>query len=323
MTKQLIAPGSTFTFTITADLSGLRLDKFLTTQFPLYSRSFIQTMICQGLVTLNGKIVAKPSITLKAHDLLGLCTPQTTAQPLHAETLSAAQAPVIIYEHEHFLILNKPAGLVMHKPNATATEPSVADWLLQQYRDIKNVGAIDRPGIIHRLDKNTSGVLIVARTNYGHSTLSNAFMNRTVSKTYHALVHGHPDAQGTIDYPIGRALNFRARMTAFAPTSSMLTQVKTRSAITQYKVLEYFDDCALVEAKPITGRTHQIRAHFAAIGHPLLGDALYDGPTQLIKRHALHAHSIQFSFENSPYCFTAATPEDFQKILHFFQNKKR
>lgn len=321
---QLIAPNSTFTFTITQEQHPVRLDKYLATQFTLYSRSFLQGLIEGKLVSINNKPACKPSIILKEHDLLTVCFPPEitthtpTMQPNNAHNVQ------IIAHHEHFLILNKPANLMVHTPSAKSTEFTLVDWLITHYEEIKQIGCIDRPGIVHRLDKDTSGVIIIPRTNMAHALFGAMFMNRTISKTYLALVHGNPADEGCIDYPIGRSLHYRSRMTAFPQGTHTPLNTKTRAATTHYRVIEYFNDCALVEAKPVTGRTHQIRAHFAALGHPLLGDTLYGGSNNLgIQRHALHAHSIAFSFQNTNHVFTADLPEDFKKTLEFIRITKR
>lgn len=325
---QLIAPNSTFTFIITQEQAPIRLDKYLATQFTLYSRSFLQGLIEDKLVSINNKLVSKPSTMLKEHDTLTVCFPPE--KTLHSASTqsdkqsNSAHNVQIIAHHEHFLILNKPAYLMVHTPGAKSTEFTLVDWLVAHYEDIKQVGCIDRPGIVHRLDKDTSGVIIIPRTNMAHATFGAMFMNRTISKTYLALVHGNPADEGCIDYPIGRSLHYRSRMTAFPPGTHMPINTKTRAATTNYRVIEYFNDCALVEVKPITGRTHQIRAHFAALGHPLLGDTLYGGSTNTgIKRHALHAHSIAFTFQNTNHIFTADLPEDFKQTLEFIRATKR
>ena len=308
-----MAPNSTYTFEVSEDRFPVRLDQFLAGQFPAYSRSFIQKIIADGCVAINGTQIVKSSFQLKKHDTIVMRLPSENPVTI-VPSLDLQPLVQIVFEHEHFLILNKPAGLMMHKPNVHSTEFTLVDWLLAHDHEIKNVGSIDRPGIVHRLDKDTSGIIIVARTNLAHAIFTKLFEQRLINKIYLAVVSGNPkEREGTIDFPIGRAINYRARMTAFSGHVPLIT--KTRHATTNYRVLEYFEDTALVEFKPTTGRTHQIRVHSAALGHPLIGDALYGNDSSLITRHALHAHSILFIFQNKSYVFTADLPEDLQKLL--------
>lgn len=320
---QRIAPNSTFEFIIAQEHCAMRLDKFLSLQFSLYSRSFLQGLIENKQVSINNKQITKASTALKKDDVL------TVSFPAERETKTVTQAETahdiqIIAQHEHFLILNKPANLMVHSPNSKSTEFTLVHWLIAHYEEIKQIGCIDRPGIVHRLDKDTSGVIIIPRTNFAHATFGTLFMNRTISKTYLALVQGNPPDSGCIDYPIGRSAHYRARMTAFTQNEYMHPNTKVRNAVTNYKVLEYFNGYSLVEVKPLTGRTHQIRAHFAALGHPLVGDILYGGaPVYNMQRHALHAYSIAFDFQNESHVFTAEIPDDLKKTIAFMRTMKR
>jgi 23S rRNA pseudouridine1911/1915/1917 synthase len=199
----------------------------------------------------------------------------------------------------------------MHKTQHETNNYTLVDWLTSHFKEIETVGSIERPGIVHRLDKDSSGLLIIARTNYAHQIFTKLFKDRAIKKTYLALVEGHPEKSGTIDQPIGRHQTHRLRMTTYGASSS----VPTRHAITHYKVLEYFDNYSLVEFKPETGRTHQIRVHAAFLGHPLVGDTLYASSSPFIKRHALHASSLSFNFEDKLYEFNADLPHDFATLI--------
>ena len=310
-----------FTFHITAHQAMQRLDKSIADQLPAYSRTFLQEFIINGQVTINGAIVTKPKTLLKEHD----CIQITFSSPQPTQEIDPAKTDypynvTIIEKHEHFLIINKPAGLTVHKINTTDPQPTLVDWIITNFQEIKNVGIIDRPGIVHRLDKDTSGILIIPRTNYAHAQFGSLFKERAIHKTYYALVQGHPPHEGTISLPIGRHPTLRHKMAAFKIHESQKGTI--RDAVTHYKVLRYFKNTSLVEVKPVTGRTHQIRVHFAALGHSLIGDHVYGKKSNYIKRQALHAHAINFEFQNKIYSFTAPLPEDFQEALIAYENQK-
>lgn len=308
--KQLIEPESIFEFHITKDEAGMRIDKYMAQQFPLYSRTFFSRLIADGHIRLNNTANTKASMIVHDGDRVTIKFPPK--RPIPVIALQEKSPPVeIISEHPHFFILYKPAGLLVHSPSMRSNAPTLVDWLMVHFDALKDVGYIDRPGIVHRLDKDTSGILIVPRTNYAHTIFSDLFRERTIDKKYYAIVKGHPDKSGIIDLSIGRCPITKTRMT----TKRHPHSPKMRTAITQYRVLEYFDDAALVEVMPITGRTHQIRVHFAAIGHPLIGDQLYNKKSKLMSRQALHAYSIGFQFEGKPYSFSHEPPEDFKKLV--------
>lgn len=298
-----------YTFLVPEDTKRQRLDTFLTQQLPTYSRTYIKQLINQGYVTINDK-KAKTSTLIKAHDTIVLNIP--APQPLYPlppeqqEQLKKLDVP-IIFENENFLVIGKPAGLMTHKPTTTHAELTLVDWLLQFFAELAEVGPIERPGIVHRLDKDTSGLMLVARNNATHKLLSDMFKDRLIQKKYLALVRGHPDKQGTIDLPIGRDPIKRNQMATDG--------INARKATTHYKVLEYFTDTSLLEVQPVTGRTHQIRVHLAALGYPIVGDELYGEPSKNIKRQALHAHSLTFTIGDKTYNFTLKPPQDFQKLL--------
>jgi 23S rRNA pseudouridine1911/1915/1917 synthase len=297
----------TYEFVVTDLDIPRRLDVFLHHQIPSYSRSFFQTLIAAGNVKINNKIISKPSYNTKGGDtiLVTLTVPPIPPSATCYDFLNNFNVK-IIFTHEHFFIIEKPAGLIIHK-TSTQSEATLVDWLLYYCHEIKKVGNVERPGIVHRLDKDTSGLLIIARTNYAHTIFGDMFKNRTIHKTYYAVVEGTPPAEGIINFPIARHSSERHRMTHKIPSG--------RSAITHYKTITYFKNHALLELKPITGRTHQIRVHCAAIGHPLVGDKVYGSSSKLIGRHALHAGKISFAFDGQDYNFNSPLPEDFEQLL--------
>jgi 23S rRNA pseudouridine1911/1915/1917 synthase len=223
------------------------------------------------------------------------------------------------------MIIHKPANLLVHAPSVKSPAVTLIDWIRHHHHELSSVGAVDRPGIIHRLDKETSGLLIVTRTNYGHTLLGDLFKNRMMHKTYKAVVEGHPAPEGTITLAIGRNPVNRTKMTFFnencVDETGKVGAIKARHAKTEYKVLEYFNDTSLIEAKPTTGRTHQIRVHMMALGHPIIGDQLYGKKSSLIDRQALHAEQLSFTFDNMQHSFTDKAPDDFQQLITFLRKE--
>lgn len=321
MHTDLIKHNTLFEYVVTPEQGGLRADRLVSQQFPLYSRSFLQQLFEDKLVAINNKPVAK-STRVKPTDHIVIqfpAQPEVDRAPLHENQIDVR----LIFEHEHFLILHKPAGLIVHSPYPESTELSLVDWIMHHYEQVAHVGNIDRPGIVHRLDRNTSGIIVIARTNHGRAQLSSLFKERKMNKTYLALVHGHPEKTGSIELPIGRDPYERKQMRAFKdgalPDADQNVirrdDVAVRYALTHYTVKEYFAQHSLVELKPVTGRTHQIRVHCAAIGHPLVGDHLYGTPSPLLNRHALHAYSLSFTFDGTLFSFCADAGLDFTNAL--------
>jgi len=310
-----IAAGSTYTCTVTVDDHGVRLDAFIAKQFPSYSRSFFQRMIAHQLVQINGSIVIRPGVVVKKADSVTLTFPTQAYDPKDAAAFIGKPPIPVIFEHEHFLIIDKPAGWVVHAPHRFSDEVTVVDWLISHYPDLQQVGIAERPGIVHRLDKETSGLLIIARTNYAHQQFGALFVSRTVQKTYLAVVVGVPAAaQATISLPIGRDPVSKVKMKTFPALRAHDATI--RAARTDYRVLETFKNSALLELKPLTGRTHQIRVHCAAIGHPLMADKVYGQETPLMARHALHAQALAFVFDEQAYDFCSPLPDDFAALVH-------
>lgn len=302
---QIITPDSTVTF-IASDLhDNQRIDSVLTNQFPAYSRTFFQENITKQWVKINNTIISKPSVRVKTLDSIEVYFPpveQFSGLPLPETDLGVQ----VVYENDYFMVVYKPAGLIVHH-SAHTTTATLVDWLVNHFQELKTVGSAERPGIVHRLDKETSGILLVPKTNYAHMVLSDMFKNRKVQKTYIAAIQGIPAQSGTIDFPITRDPIHHHKMTHKI--------ARGRESLTHYETERYFKDSALVHVFPVTGRTHQIRVHFTAIGHPIIGDKTYGCSSPLIERQALHAYSLSFIFLGKYYSFVYDIPEDMRRLI--------
>jgi 23S rRNA pseudouridine1911/1915/1917 synthase len=272
-----------FSFCADQSADGLRLDHFLAARMPGHSRARIQSWIEQGLAAVNGKTATKPSARLRAGDAV-LITPAPAA-PLRAQP---EDLPLrILYEDDDLVAVDKPAGMVVHAGAGRSTG-TLVNALLHRFQSLSTLGGDLRPGIVHRLDKGTSGVILVTKTDAAHRHLAAQFASRQVEKIYIALVEGqvHP-AQGEIRKPIARDPARRTRMTARLPSG--------RSAFTQWRVLRRYAAFTLLEVRIGTGRTHQIRVHLSSIGHPVAGDTLYGAARRPgLSRPWLHAFRIRF-----------------------------
>lgn len=275
--------------------AGLRLDQFLHNRLPQYSRSRLQSWIEQGRVEVNGS-PAKRSYSLKGSERIQV-TPADLA-PLRAV---AEDVPLdVLYQDDDVIAIHKPAGMVVHA-GAGRHSGTLVNALVHRFGKLSTVGGDLRPGIVHRLDRLTSGVILVAKTDAAHRHLAAQFSNREVEKTYLALVHWRVKTdQGQITKPIARDPVRRVRMTAKSGGG--------RHAITEYRVLQRFEDFSYLEVKIGTGRTHQIRVHLASIGHPVVGDKLYGSPPAAISRFFLHAYRITFESPTSGEKITVTAP---------------
>lgn len=277
-----------------ADL-GKRLDRFLRERLPEYSRSRLQRWIETGRVQVNGT-PGKRSYVLKGSERIHVEPAELPPLRAVAEDLPLE----ILYEDDDVIAVNKAAGMTVHS-GAGRHSGTLVNALLHRYGALSGVGDPVRPGIVHRLDRLTSGVLLIARTDAAHRGLARQFSSREVEKVYLALVHGRLKAdQGRITTPITRDPLRRLRMTA--------KLARGRSAITEYRVLKRFEKFTLLEVKIATGRTHQIRVHMASIGHPVAGDKLYGAPASTLGRYFLHAHRISFTGPTSRERITIAAP---------------
>ncbi len=286
--------------------SQSRLDRFLAAQLPEQSRAVVQRWIKEGRAMVNGR-PAKAGMALKPGDRISLTIPEPTPTELRPEAIPLH----ILYEDADVIAIDKPAGMVVH-PAAGHQSGTLVNAVLHHFPGLEGVGEGGRPGIVHRLDKDTSGIILVAKNARAHRHLQAQFKNRTIHKTYLALVHGQmKNEEGLIDAPIGRHQRHRKRM-AIVPAHH------GRVAQTIYQVLAYYDMNTLVAAHPLTGRTHQIRVHFASLRHPLVGDTVY-GRRDVYKlgRHFLHAHRIQFQrpADDTSLTLESPLPPDLQALL--------
>jgi|SRR5579859_4648757 len=305
---------STHSLIVPVDQAPVRLDAFIAQQKPEYSRTYFKTLATSGFITINGTKATKGSMMVRPADRIEISFPPPPALDI-PKKFEGDLGVKVVFEHKDFLIIYKPAGLLCHAPTADSPQVTLVDWLLTYFHEIKTVGSQDRPGIVHRLDKDTSGLMIIPRNNHAHMLLSDMFKNRHMHKTYWAVVKGTPQASGTINYPIDRHPLQKNKMTHISEQNVHRWNIMGREATTHYKVLEQFKDCALIEAKPVTGRTHQIRVHCAALGHGLLGDDVYGIRSPFIERQALHAQALSFEFEGKEYSFTQGVPEDFKLLV--------
>lgn len=306
--------------------SGERLDASLTRLQPLreshgdWSRNAYATLIRDGLVLVNGT-PSSPRYVLKSGDRIEVSSPLPREKP----PLPTA-SPHVLFENDAFLAIDKPAGLPVHGAPGIRSA-TLTDWLVETYPGIRDAGEDpDRPGIVHRLDKDTSGVMVIAKTPTAASALKSLFRSRQVEKTYLALVAGRlKEPSGNISAPLGRsAVSGKFRIARKGPVSGPI-----REAETAYRLIEQFPGCALVELRPKTGRTHQIRVHLSHLGHPIAGDRLYRQkisdqafPEQL-GRQLLHASRLAFVLDGVPYVFEAPLPPDFKDFLGKCRVKNR
>jgi 23S rRNA pseudouridine1911/1915/1917 synthase len=275
-------------FSLTVDTGGERLDVFLAQRRPSLSRARVQRLIEDGHVTVDGAS-AKSSLKLEPGQTVHVEVPE--AAPSH---LTPQAIPLkVVYEDEDVLVLDKPAGMTVH-PAPGHRDSTLANALLAHIPDpsgslktiLRGIGGTLRPGIVHRLDKDTSGLMVVAKNDAAFASLSAQFKGRQVHKTYLALVQGtpHPE-EAAIEAPVGRSRRDRKRMAVVEDG---------REATTRYRVVGRFKGYALLEAMPVTGRTHQIRVHLASIGHPVVGDATYGKAELRLGRQFLHAARLAF-----------------------------
>jgi len=297
---------------------GKRIDKFLVKEFFLYSRGEIIRRIKAGSVLVNNKIV-KPSYILEEGNAIML--ENFSKVPEDKSLIKNNEIPLdVLFENEDIIAINKQAGIQVH-PSFNEKSNTLVNALLARYNEIINVhddseGAEMRPGIVHRLDKDTSGVMVIARNPEAFHALKDVFKNRTVEKTYLAIVEGIlSEKTGVVDKPIARSSTYRKQVIARRNTKTII-----REAETHYKVLQEIGEYSLLEVTPKTGRMHQIRIHLASIGHPVVGDLIYaertEKRTQMgVKRQLLHACSIKFELLDQKYEFEAPMPQDFVDFL--------
>ncbi|MCB1462732.1 MAG: RluA family pseudouridine synthase [Nitratireductor sp.] len=328
-------------FVVDAEDAGARLDAYVASRMPAHvSRSRVKALIQDGHVTLNGKVSATPNQRLKSGDAIALAVPE----PEDATPLPEAIPLDVLYEDADLIVVDKPAGMVVHPAPGNATGTLVNALLAHCGDSLAGIGGVRRPGIVHRLDKDTSGVMVAAKTERAHAGLAEQFADhgRTtpLERSYLALVWGTlPRRTGSVDAPLGRSPHDRLKRAVVSQRAP-----DARHAVTHYRVLRTFPDrndgspviASLVECRLETGRTHQIRVHMAHIGHPLIGDRDYGAhfatkanvlPEDLreeiaaFARQALHAATLSFAHPASGETmrFEAPLPEDFSRLLHLFE----
>jgi len=297
---------------IIPDKSGIRIDAFLSSKFEKYSRTYFQKLIENGMVKVNGKNV-RSNYKVKIDDEIRVEIPEPQKLDVKPENIDIE----VLYEDNDILIVNKPKGMVVH-PAAGNYSGTLVNALMAYCGDsLSDINGIIRPGIVHRIDKDTSGVLVVAKNNSAHERLSSLLKKHNIKRIYVAVVYGIlREDYGRIEAPIGRHPTERKKMAVNTKNG--------RNAVTHFRVLERFKDCTYVELRLETGRTHQIRVHMSYIGHPLVGDAVYGSKKQKynVDGQALHAKVLGFVHPRTgEYMeFEAEIPEYFKKLLEYLRN---
>jgi len=322
----LFEQGKSFTVTVTKRGEGRRLDQFLSETNLKLSRSQAKNLVQKHLIFLNQK-TAKPSAHVKTGDIVSGTLPEPEPLSLKPEPLPLT----ILYEDSSIIVVDKSSGMVVH-PAYGNRSGTLVNALLYHCKDLAGINGVLRPGIVHRLDKDTSGVMVVAKDDEAYHHLAKQFKNRTVKKVYCTIVYGMVSRdEGLIDSDIGRHPSERKRM-------STRTK-KGRPAVTRWKKVEEFDGATLLEIFPQTGRTHQIRVHLSSIGHPILGDPLYGRKgrpgtihdpvlrecVKRLNRQALHAQRLEFTHPRTGerVQFVSPMPRDMEEVLEWLRSKSK
>lgn len=300
-------------YTFVVKNAGVRIDRFLTDNIPEITRSAVQKIIDEANVTVNGEVVSK-NYKCRVGDNVDVTVPD--AKPLEAV---GQNIPIdIVYEDEHLLVVNKPKGMVVHPANGNPDGTLVNALLYHCGDSLSGINGVIRPGIVHRIDKDTSGLLIVAKSDKAHIGLAQQIKDHSFSRAYEAVVYGNiKEDSGTVCQPIGRDTKDRKRMA--------VTMKNSKPATTHYEVIKRYGDFTHVRCVLETGRTHQIRVHMAYLGHPVAGDAVY-GPRKVITRlngQCLHAKHIGFvhPVTNEYLEFESDLPEYFTSFLNYLENR--
>ncbi len=291
------------TTTLVSDQDGARLDAYVASARLDLTRSRIQQLIRQGHILVND-IASRPATRLRPGDRISVYVPPVPPVDLRAEDIPLE----VVYEDNHVLIIDKPAGLTVH-PAPGHPHGTLVNALLARYPELEGIGAPTRPGIVHRLDADTSGLMAVARTQFAYESLVLQLKDRTVTKVYFALVRGYlTPPEGTVEAPVGRNPQDRKLMGVVSGG---------RDATTSYRTLQQYEGFALLEVRPHTGRTHQIRVHMAAMGHPVAGDRKYGGRVPFLRRQFLHAHRLGLCLPDTgkDVEFASPLPTDLQEAL--------
>ena len=296
--------------------AGWRIDRALADAVPTLSRERLKTLICSGAVAAEGKAVRDPALKVRGEETLRIAVPE----PTPAHNIAQDIPLTIVFEDEHLLVVDKPAGLVVH-PAAGNLDGTLVNALLHHCGgSLSGIGGVARPGIVHRIDKDTSGLLVVAKTDVAHEGLAKQFAAHSIDRRYLAIVSGVPKAsEGTVDAPLARSATNRKKI-------AIVEGKRGKRAVTHWRRLNVLNDAALVECRLETGRTHQVRVHMASIGHPLLGDPVYgrSGKTngKILKelqfhRQALHAAELGFAHPvtKNRLSFSSPKPPDMQELF--------
>jgi 23S rRNA pseudouridine1911/1915/1917 synthase len=296
--------------------AGWRLDRALADALPTLSRERLKNLIRSGAVEASGTLIRDPALKVRGNENLQLAVPEP--EPAHNEPQDIPLR--VVFEDEHLLVVDKPAGLVVH-PAAGNRDGTLVNALLHHCGgSLSGIGGVARPGIVHRIDKDTSGLLVVAKTDVAHEGLAKQFAAHSIERRYLAIVSGVPKtSEGTIDAPLARSASNRKKI-------AIVEGGRGKRAVTHWRRLKTLRDSALVECRLETGRTHQVRVHMASIGHPLIGDPVYgrSGKThgKLLKelqfhRQALHAAELGFTHPVSKrkLSFASAMPPDMQELF--------
>jgi 23S rRNA pseudouridine1911/1915/1917 synthase len=299
-----------YEFIVTLEDAKMRIDQYLTAKLP-YSRSRIQNLISQGYILLNDE-ETKSNTKVKVDDEIVVDVPEAESIELKPVDLNLE----IVYEDSDIIVVNKPKGMIVH-PGAGTKEPTLVEGLLYHCKDLSGINGALRPGIVHRIDKDTSGLLVAAKNDLAHQSLSQQLSSKTMHRSYLGVVHGviEPDV-ATIDAPIGRDMRDRQKM--------MVTDVNARNAVTHFRVLERFKDFTYVEFELETGRTHQIRVHMQYIKHPMMGDPKYaNRNTPDTQGQMLHAYKLTLVHPKTQetMTFTCEAPEIFRTTLAELQRR--
>ena len=285
----------------------MRLDKYLAEQFPEQTRSYLQKLIKDGEVLVNGKIV-KTGYQLSCSDEVAVNIPEPKELDVEAQEMELD----IVYEDDDVILINKPKGMVVHPAPGHTTDTLVNGLLFHCKDNLSGINGVARPGIVHRIDRDTTGILIVCKNDLSHNSIAAQLKEHSITRKYRALVHGNlKEDQGTVEGPIGRHPVDRKKMA--------INERNGKPAVTHYTVLERFGNYTLIECQLETGRTHQIRVHMSSIGHPLVGDEVY-GPAKCpfkLQGQCLHAMVLGFVHpKTEEYMeFSAELPEYFETLL--------
>jgi 23S rRNA pseudouridine1911/1915/1917 synthase len=285
-----------------------RLDRYLVSCLPEFSRSRLQGLIADGFVEVNGKTAVKGGQPLEGSGEVVVRIPPPVPSRLTGEIIPLD----ILFENDDLMVVNKPAGMVVH-PAAGHDSGTLVHAVLGYAPGLEGVGGVERPGVVHRLDKDTSGLILLAKNDRSHRWLQDQFRTRKVDKSYMALVDGHPPTPtGRVEASIGRDPSHRKKM-------AIVSVSKGREAISEYKTLESFPNHTLLEFHPLTGRTHQIRLHCLFLGCPIVGDEIYGNRRRSLKIDRQFLHAIQLKIilpgEKKPKVFEAPLPDDLVEVL--------